>query len=75
MLTIKKLTKNLGGRTLLTGIDRLDYSKGLALRFDAFEDLLTRYPEHRRHVTYLQIATISRGVPAGASSPAHCIAS
>ena len=52
---------SLGGRALITGIDRLDYSKGLALRFEAYEELLSRYAEHRRRVTYLQIATLSRG--------------
>jgi trehalose 6-phosphate synthase len=58
---VSRMRDSLGGRALLTGIDRLDYSKGLALRFDAFEDLLSRYPEHRRRVTYLQIATLTRG--------------
>ncbi len=34
------------------------------MRFDAYEALLARYPAHRRAVTYLQIAPISReGVP------------
>jgi trehalose 6-phosphate synthase len=58
---VGRMRDSLGGRALITGIDRLDYSKGLSLRFDAFEDMLSRYPEHRRYITYLQIATISRG--------------
>lgn len=57
----QRLAASLGGRALMIGVDRLDYSKGLPLRFDAFEDLLARYTAHRRRVTYLQIAPISRG--------------
>ena len=44
----------------MIGVDRLDYSKGLPARFDAFRLLLTRFPEHRAKVTYMQIAPLSR---------------
>ncbi len=47
-------------RKLAIGAERLDYSKGLANRFEAFARLLERYPEHRRHVSFLQIAARSR---------------
>ena len=42
------------------GVDRLDYSKGLVNRFEAFGRLLGKYPEHRRQVSFLQIAARSR---------------
>jgi trehalose 6-phosphate synthase len=55
-----RLRESLGGRALAIGVDRLDYSKGLVNRFDAFDRLLARYPEHRRQVSFLQIAARSR---------------
>ncbi|MBV9250936.1 MAG: trehalose-6-phosphate synthase [Acetobacteraceae bacterium] len=57
----RKLRESLPqGRTLAIGVDRLDYSKGLVNRFEAFADLLARYPEHRRQVSLLQVAARSR---------------
>ncbi len=44
----------------MIGVDRLDYSKGLPNRFEAFGRLLDRFPEHRLNVTYLQVAARSR---------------
>ena len=49
-----------GGRQLAIGAERLDYSKGLANRFEAFSRLLAKYPEHRRQVSFLQVAARSR---------------
>lgn len=56
----KRLKESLVGRSLMIGVDRLDYSKGLPNRFEAFSRLLTRFPQHREHVSYLQIAVPSR---------------
>ena len=55
-----RLHESLGGRALAIGVDRLDYSKGLVNRFEAFGRLLAKYPEHRRQVSFLQIAARSR---------------
>jgi trehalose 6-phosphate synthase len=55
-----RLHESLDGRKLVLGVDRLDYSKGLPQRFDAFGRLLYAYPQHRRVVNYLQIAARSR---------------
>jgi trehalose 6-phosphate synthase len=55
-----RLEESLGDRALVLGVDRLDYSKGLPQRFDAFGRLLYAYPQHRRHVNFLQIAARSR---------------
>jgi trehalose 6-phosphate synthase len=51
---------SLAGRTMLIGVDRLDYSKGLTLRMEAFERFLQDYPDWRGKVTYLQITPKSR---------------
>lgn len=45
---------------LVIGVDRLDYSKGLGLKFQAFEQMLKHRPEWTDHVTFLQITPKSR---------------
>jgi trehalose 6-phosphate synthase len=50
-----------GDRCYIIGVDRMDYTKGLAERFKAFARLLESYPENRGHVSLLQIAPASRG--------------
>ena len=55
-----RLKDSLGGRQLVIGVDRLDYSKGLLQRVDAFEHLLRAYPANRGQVVFLQIAPPSR---------------
>jgi trehalose 6-phosphate synthase len=51
---------SLAGRAMVIGVDRLDYSKGLAQRMDAFERFLATYPDWRGKITYLQITPKSR---------------
>jgi trehalose 6-phosphate synthase len=55
-----RMAESLAGRTLIIGVDRLDYSKGLPNRFEAFRRLLDRFPEHHLKVSYLQVAARSR---------------
>src|SRR5580700_10735066 len=57
---VKRVVKSLGDRVLIIGVDRLDYSKGIAQRLSAFERFLQTQPEWRGKVTYLQIAPKSR---------------
>ncbi|MGE5538991.1 MAG: alpha,alpha-trehalose-phosphate synthase (UDP-forming) [Gemmatimonas sp.] len=57
----ERLKKSLAGRDLVIGVDRLDYSKGLRQKVEAFCALLDRWPEHRSRVTFMQIAPVSRG--------------
>ena len=60
-----ELRDDLGGVHLVLGVDRLDYTKGLLLRMEAYERFLEKYPERHGTVSLLQIATPSRtGVPA-----------
>ncbi len=57
----KRMIESMGPRTLILGVDRLDYSKGIPERFRGFAKLLERFPHHRNKVTFLQIAPVSRG--------------
>ena len=57
----ERLKQSLSGRELVIGVDRLDYSKGLPQKVEAFYGLLERWPEHRSRVTFMQIAPVSRG--------------
>jgi len=57
---VQKVVGSLNGRAQIIGVDRLDYSKGLNLRLDAFERFLATYDDWRGKVTYLQITPRSR---------------
>lgn len=45
---------------LVLGVERLDYSKGVLLKLDAFERFLSRNPEHAASVAMLQVIVPSR---------------
>lgn len=61
---VRRLRDSLAGRALMIGVDRLDYSKGLIQRMEAYATLLDAYPENRGQVELLQIAPPTReGVP------------
>jgi trehalose 6-phosphate synthase len=55
------LRRSLNGEKLAIGVDRLDYSKGLVNRINAFDRMWTMQPSLARTVSLLQIATPSRG--------------
>ena len=57
---VKRMNESLVGRSLMIGVDRLDYSKGLVERFSAYRQFLETYPENTGRITYLQIAPLSR---------------
>nr|WP_242464447.1 trehalose-6-phosphate synthase [Halorhodospira abdelmalekii] len=57
----RRLEQSLRDRRLIIGVDRLDYSKGLRNRFEAYESLLEQHSEHRSDIVFLQIAPVSRG--------------
>jgi trehalose 6-phosphate synthase len=57
---VQRVITSLVGRALIIGVDRLDYSKGIANRLSAFELFLQTQAVWRGKVTYLQIATKSR---------------
>jgi trehalose 6-phosphate synthase len=57
---VAALRRSLEDRRLAIGVDRLDYSKGLPERFQAFGAYLDAHPDDVGRLTYLQIAPPSR---------------
>ncbi|HMK81120.1 MAG TPA: alpha,alpha-trehalose-phosphate synthase (UDP-forming) [Xanthobacteraceae bacterium] len=57
---VQKVVGSLNHRPQIIGVDRLDYSKGLNLRLEAFEHFLGTFPGWVGKVTYLQITPKSR---------------
>ncbi len=57
---VERISRFLGGRELVIGVDRMDYSKGLPQRFEAVGALFDHYPETRGKVSVTQIAPPSR---------------
>ncbi|HLH48250.1 MAG TPA: alpha,alpha-trehalose-phosphate synthase (UDP-forming) [Roseiarcus sp.] len=61
---VEELRNSLVGKRLILGVDRLDYSKGIKHRIQAFGHFLEKYPEWLNRVTFLQVTPKSRtGVP------------
>jgi trehalose 6-phosphate synthase len=58
---VRQANDEFGSRKLIIGVDRLDYSKGIPERMEAYERFLLDNPDQRGRVGYLQIAPISRG--------------
>jgi trehalose 6-phosphate synthase len=56
---VQHVAASVPGR-LMIGVDRLDYSKGITLRLEAYERFLAAHPEWRTKITYLQITPKSR---------------
>jgi len=57
---VQRLVQSLGPRDLIIGAERLDYSKGLPQRFDAYESLLAHHRERHGKTVFMQIASPSR---------------
>ncbi len=56
--------ENLPDRQIVLGIDRMDYTKGIPYRLEAFRHLLTHHPELQNRVTLVQVVVPSRrGIP------------
>jgi trehalose 6-phosphate synthase len=58
--TVRRLHASLVERDLIVGVDRLDYSKGIAERMKAFARFFELNPAQRNKVTYLQVTPKSR---------------
>ena len=56
---VKKVMASIPG-ALMIGVDRLDYSKGIHPRLEAYERFLAANPEWHGKITYLQITPKSR---------------
>ncbi|TCT03913.1 alpha,alpha-trehalose-phosphate synthase (UDP-forming) [Aquabacter spiritensis] len=57
---VRGFRRSLAGRKLIIGVDRLDYSKGIPHRLEAYEALLRTSPEWQDRVTFAQITPKSR---------------
>lgn len=57
---VQNVIGSLAGRAMIIGVDRLDYSKGLNLRLDAYDHFLRTYQDWRGKITYLQITPKTR---------------
>ena len=58
----ERLVKELGitAKWIGVGVDRIDYTKGIAERFRAVERLIEKYPAYREAFTFVQIGAPSR---------------
>jgi trehalose 6-phosphate synthase/phosphatase len=55
-----RLDEQYGGRKLILGVERLDYTKGIPQKLAAFERLLEQDPDRARTTTMLQVLVPSR---------------
>lgn len=58
--TEKKLKQLMNYNKLIISIDRLDYSKGIIQRLQAYQLLLERHPELKGKITFVQLVVPSR---------------
>ncbi len=54
------IRRNAGGRRIVLGVDRLDYTKGIPRRLQAIERLFQRHRARQDDVQYIQVAVPSR---------------
>lgn len=57
---IANLRANTAGKTILLGVDRLDYTKGLPRRLLALDRVFEREPALRKRLHYIQVAIPTR---------------
>ena len=56
-----EIRKNFEGKKIIFSVDRLDYTKGLMDRLNAFDYFLEQYPEWRERVVFILNIVPSRG--------------
>lgn len=56
----KQYQQQYKGKKVIVAVDRLDPSKGLLERLDAYGEFLERYPQQRRKVVFAMVASPSR---------------
>ena len=57
---IESLRKKVGDRKVIVSVDRLDYTKGIIQRLEAFDLFLSQNPEYKDRVTLILLAVPSR---------------
>lgn len=60
LLRMGEIRAAMPGCKLMLGVDRLDYTKGILQRLQAFEDLLEKYPELCEKTRLIQVVIPSR---------------
>jgi trehalose 6-phosphate synthase/phosphatase len=58
---VDAIRRDAGGRRIVVGVDRLDYTKGIERRLAALAHLFQRDPALRDGMRYIQVAVPSRG--------------
>lgn len=56
----KRVRKKLGDRQVIVSVDRLDYTKGIPQRLEAFNEFLSRNPRFKDRVIYVLLVVPSR---------------
>ncbi len=57
---VDKILQEIGKRKIIISIDRLDYTKGIIQRLEAFDLFLSKNPEYKEKVTLIMVAVPSR---------------
>jgi trehalose 6-phosphate synthase/phosphatase len=57
---VQALRARLPQRKIVLGVDRLDYTKGIPVRLQAFRSALERYPDLRERMSLIQVVVPSR---------------
>ena len=57
---IKKFRNRIGDRKVILSVDRLDYTKGILSRLEAFDFFLEKNPDYREKVVLILVAVPSR---------------
>jgi len=60
MEEVKKIVGKIGKRRIIISIDRLDYTKGIPERLEAFDLFLSENPQYKGKVTLIMVAVPSR---------------
>jgi trehalose 6-phosphate synthase/phosphatase len=61
LIEVEEIRREAGGRKIVLGVDRLDYTKGIPRRLQAIERLLERDASLCDRFRYIQVAVPSRG--------------
>jgi len=57
---VKKFREKLGDRKIIVSVDRLDYSKGIPNRLEAYSLFLEKHPDYREKVVFILVIGPSR---------------
>ena len=57
---IERIYQTVGKRKIIFSVDRLDYTKGIVERLEAFDWFLSTHPEYKEKVTLIIVAVPSR---------------